>query len=108
MDYSDLSYSLSARKVRDVSTKFKRHIADTIDWNNRLISLSGARGTGKTTLLLQRIKTAFKGTNDALYISLDHLWLRRIPYTIRLKHMLITGELIFFLMKCITMMGGKH
>ena len=78
MDYSDLSflYSLSARKVRDVSTKFKRHIANTIDWNNRLISLSGARGTGKTTLLLQRIKTAFKGTNDALYISLDHLWFK--------------------------------
>ena len=60
MEFSELSilYEMSARRVRSTSLQFKRHLADRIDWDNRLISLRGARGTGKTTLLLQRIRTA--------------------------------------------------
>ena len=78
MEYSDLSrlYSLSSRRVRDVSVQYFRHLMDRIDWKNRLILLMGARGTGKTTMLLQRIKTAFPDSQEALYLSLDHLWFK--------------------------------
>ena len=78
MEYSDLSrlYSLSSRRVRDISLQYYRHLMSRIDWENRLILLMGARGTGKTTMLLQRIKTAFADSQEALYLSLDHLWFK--------------------------------
>ena len=78
MEYSDLSrlYSLSSRRVRDISLRYFRHLMSRIDWENRLILLMGARGTGKTTMLLQRIRTAFPDSQEALYLSLDHLWFR--------------------------------
>ena len=40
-----------------------------------MICIMGARGVGKTTLILQYIKKRYKGReNRALYVSLDHLW----------------------------------
>ena len=40
-----------------------------------MLCIRGARGVGKTTLLLQRIAEAFSaGSNQALYVSLDELW----------------------------------
>lgn len=76
MEYKDLNelYVLSDRRIRDTSLEFVRHLAGIIDWNDRLISLKGARGTGKTTLLLQHIKKTFDDPHKALYMSLDHLW----------------------------------
>lgn len=50
----------------------KRYLFDKIDWNQQCIGLLGARGTGKTTLLLQYIKSKFSNSDKALYISLDH------------------------------------
>ena len=64
----------SYQKVRGVDTRFIRSIMDKIDWNDRLIGISGARGVGKTTLLLQRIKKFLGNTSETLYISLDNLW----------------------------------
>ena len=64
----------SYQKVRDVDTRFIRSIMDKIDWNDRLIGIRGARGVGKTTLLLQRIKKFLGNTNEILYVSLDNLW----------------------------------
>lgn len=49
----------------------KRYIFDRIDWDERCIGILGARGTGKTTLMLQYIREWY-GTGDrALYISVD-------------------------------------
>ena len=64
----------SYQKVQDVDTNFIRSIMDKIDWNDRLIGIRGARGVGKTTLLLQRIKKFLKNSNETLYVSLDNLW----------------------------------
>ena len=64
----------SYQKVREVDTRFIRSIMDKIDWNDRLIGIRGARGVGKTTLLLQRIKTFLGNTSESLYVSLDNLW----------------------------------
>jgi len=64
----------SLRKVQQTDSSFKRYLYDIIDWSDRLIFIKGARGTGKTTLLLQHIKENFGTSEEALYVSLDDIW----------------------------------
>jgi predicted AAA+ superfamily ATPase len=64
----------SERLVANVSLHFKRYLFDRIKWNNRLIGIKGARGTGKTTLLLQWLKEQNLPTEKAAYFSLDDLY----------------------------------
>ena len=66
---------LSNRRIRENILTTTRFLIHKIDWRDRLICISGSRGTGKTTLLLQHIKDAFRDCPDnALYVSLDNLW----------------------------------
>jgi len=68
-------FETSDRLVGEVSLDFHRYLYDEIDWRDRLICIMGARGTGKTTLMRQRIREAFgTGSDKAIYISLDDLW----------------------------------
>ncbi len=64
----------SITKVKNVTTTFKRYLYYKIDWNDRLIIIKGARGAGKTTLILQYIKEIFEYSDKALYVSLDDIW----------------------------------
>jgi uncharacterized protein len=64
----------SLKKVQETDTSFKRYLYDKIDWSDRLIFIKGARGTGKTTLLLQHIKENFGTSEETLYVSLDDIW----------------------------------
>ena len=68
-------FSAFYRKIEETDMRFERYLKNQIDWNNRLIAITGARGTGKTTLLLQHIKEQY-GNNpqDVLYISLDNIY----------------------------------
>lgn len=67
--------NISRRRVREVPVDIKRFLYTKIDWRDRLIAITGSRGTGKTTLILQHIKESFKEKPDAaLYVSLDNLW----------------------------------
>ena len=61
-------------KINKVNIRFVRYLYKAINWDVRLIGIKGARGVGKTTLLLQRIKMAYKKTETVFYISLDNLW----------------------------------
>ena len=62
-------------KIARTPMHFVRNIHDSIQWNARLIGIRGARGVGKTTLLLQHIKQTFaQDLNKVLYVSLDNLW----------------------------------
>lgn len=72
--YIDNLLEKSAEKARDINTSFKRYLYDWIDWSDRLIVIKGARGVGKTTLLLQYMKENFAHSDEALYVSLDDLW----------------------------------
>ncbi|MBQ7591509.1 MAG: AAA family ATPase [Clostridia bacterium] len=66
---------LSRRKVAQTELTFSRFLLAGVDWRDRLIQISGARGTGKTTMILQHIKADFRSNPDsALYASLDNLW----------------------------------
>lgn len=55
------------------SNDFVRYLMPHISWRNRLFAVVGARGTGKTTLLLQYIKQHLD-PNKAFYMSLDDLF----------------------------------
>lgn len=62
------------KKLNTVPTGFVRSLMDEIQWDARLIGIKGARGVGKTTLLLQYIKENFSSYEDVLYVSLDDIW----------------------------------
>ena len=66
---------ISDRLVRGTSLAFKRQLHSAINWDNRLLCIKGAKGTGKTTLVLQLIKENNpKSNGKALYVSLDGIW----------------------------------
>ena len=68
----------SNRQIREESAVFHRYLMDEIDWRDRFICIKGPRGTGKTTLMRQRVKEAFgQDSKKALYASLDDLWFAR-------------------------------
>ena len=55
--------------------RFIRGVMNLIHWDARLVGIKGARGVGKTTLLLQHIKQHYTDNLDSvLYVSLDDLW----------------------------------
>lgn len=64
------------RRLALTDTRFVRFLHDEINWSSRLIGIRGARGTGKTTLLLQHIKKSFSHIDDTLWISLDNIWFK--------------------------------
>ncbi|MBN1924788.1 MAG: ATP-binding protein [Prolixibacteraceae bacterium] len=74
-------FEISDRLINDTSLKIKRYLYEEIDWNQRLIGILGARGTGKTTLMLQKMKSIHGGGRQALYISLDRLVLQNDSLT---------------------------
>lgn len=59
--------------LKDVDTTYVRHIHDIIPWNDRLIAILGARGVGKTTLVLQHIKL-HEDPDTTLFVFADDLW----------------------------------
>ncbi len=60
------------KKIQNTSTVFVRSFIDDVNWNARLIGIKGARGVGKTTLLLQYMKLHFSNELEkSLYVSLD-------------------------------------
>ena len=60
------------RTTAAVPTEFRRYLHRQINWDNRLIGLVGARGTGKSTLVLQHYLDAYNNVEECLYLSADH------------------------------------
>ena len=56
-----------------VDTTFVRYLHDRINWDSRLIAILGARGVGKTTLLLQHIKM-HDNIDRTLYVLADDFY----------------------------------
>lgn len=64
----------SERKIAAVGTTFQRSLINKIAWDNRLIGIRGARGVGKTTLLLQQLQLHTSTPSERLYLNLDDMW----------------------------------
>ncbi|MGM9694885.1 MAG: ATP-binding protein [Alloprevotella sp.] len=52
--------------------KHVRSMMQKVNWNSQLIAIRGAKGVGKTTLMLQYIKLHGGNLKKMLYASLDH------------------------------------
>lgn len=63
----------SKKLILETNTRFHRYMFDAIDWNARMIGLSGPRGVGKTTLVLQYIKERLSD-EDALYVTAEDFY----------------------------------
>ena len=59
--------------VRETDIEFYRYIYSKINWNSRMIGLTGPRGVGKTTLVLQHIKEKLN-LNEALYVTAEDFY----------------------------------
>lgn len=65
----------SRLRINSVDTDFKRYLWKDINWNNRLVAITGARGIGKTTLLLQYIKENLaQKPDEVIYVNMDDLY----------------------------------
>lgn len=60
-------------KLAQTQVKYTRYLFHSIDLSNRLIAIKGARGVGKTTLLIQ-IAKKLPTDKKSLYVSLDHIY----------------------------------
>lgn len=66
-------FAIQEQLLSNISVK-ERYLLTKIDWSNRLIAIKGARGSGKTTSLLQYIKFKLPEDAEPLYASLDNLY----------------------------------
>lgn len=67
-------FEIFAKKIALTDTRFVRNLVNEIEWSARLVGLRGARGVGKTTLLLQYIKLNHSLDGTVLYASVDNIW----------------------------------
>jgi len=64
----------SIKRISNTNLDFTRFLMDRINWKRRLIGIKGARGTGKTTLMLQYIKKYIGISDEVLYVSLGNIY----------------------------------
>lgn len=76
-----------------VNNGFVRYLHNRIDWNAQMIAVLGARGVGKTTMLLQHIKQ-FNSLDDTLFVFADNIYFT--------KHTLVELATAFY------KDGGRH
>lgn len=63
-----ISAQILARKV----PTYKRYLYHQVDFNARLLGITGARGAGKSTILLQHAKECNLAATQVMYVSCDH------------------------------------
>ena len=61
------------RLLKETDTNFFRYIYAEINWKNRMIGLTGPRGVGKTTLVLQHIKKKLNPA-ETLYVTAEDFY----------------------------------
>lgn len=79
--------------LTSVSTKFVRYLYDQLPWEDPLLMILGARGVGKTTMMLQHIILQ-KEQATSLYVTADN------PY--------FSTHTLFDTAKEFCQMGGRH
>lgn len=60
-------------RLQNMPTGYVRDIHDKISWESRLTAILGARGVGKSTLVLQHIKL-YEDAATTLYVLADDLY----------------------------------
>ncbi|MBE0496873.1 MAG: ATP-binding protein [Campylobacterales bacterium] len=87
---------LEKRILNELTSSYKRYLYHALDFSSQMIGIVGARGVGKTTLLLQYTQ-ALKDANapyQSLYFSYDH------PTNVDIKLIALAEEFV--------KIGGTH
>ena len=71
IDFSLIEY-MEAR-IKQTPLHFQRYMFPLINWEAQMVGLTGPRGIGKSTLMLQYL-IENRGRKDSLYVSADHIW----------------------------------
>lgn len=81
------------RILKLTTSGFHRYLYNKVNWNGRLVGIVGARGVGKTTMILQYIKEHLD-VNTTLYVNAEHLY--------------FASHTLFDLADEFSKMGGKY
>lgn len=68
----DIARQASAFILSQPLPSYRRFLHGAIDFNERLIGIKGARGSGKTTLILQYAREGIIPLEKILYVACDH------------------------------------
>jgi uncharacterized protein len=72
MSFLAQRFAVSRRLVDRTDLRFQRFAMERVDWRQRLVMITGMRGVGKTTMLLQRLKRAHADDPErGLYVTAD-------------------------------------
>lgn len=85
------------RRIAAIPLAFRRGIMAEIAWDARLVGIRGARGVGKTTLMLQYIKQNLPLDGASLYVSLDNIWFAEHSLTALVDEFVKSGGRYLFL-----------
>jgi predicted AAA+ superfamily ATPase len=66
-------FEQSNKLLKETNSSFFRYIYKEINWKNRMIGLTGPRGVGKTTLVLQHIKKNLN-PSETLYVTAEDFY----------------------------------
>jgi len=69
----DKLFEQSKKLIKETDSSFLRYIYTEINWKNRMIGLTGPRGVGKTTLVLQHIKKNLN-PSETLYVTAEDFY----------------------------------
>lgn len=62
------------KRILNLTTsEFHRYMYNKVNWNARLVGIVGARGVGKTTMILQYIREKLD-VDTTLYVNAEHLY----------------------------------
>ncbi len=70
-DLLELLLENSTRLIMQCESSYERYFTKTIDYNQKMVGLVGARGVGKTTAILQHLQALHLPFEKKLYISAD-------------------------------------
>lgn len=69
----DILYAYMNEMLRRTPVSFQRYMYHRISWKARLVGITGPRGVGKSTMMLQHL-LQHKGDGHRLYVSADHTY----------------------------------
>lgn len=70
----DTLIEIYQRLLREMIPTYKRKFYDDFQMDSRVVGVVGARGVGKTTFLIQYLRTKHDGSSQSLYVSADNLY----------------------------------
>jgi predicted AAA+ superfamily ATPase len=91
-----LFFEEQQRLIKSIPYRYKRYLYGQIAWDERCLLVTGQRGVGKTTMILQHLKEHYRDDASALYISVDNPYFKNISlYEFAMEFEKFGGEVLY-------------